>query len=252
MSQVIKDLFKRYEGLTPQVKSLNELFSKHERSVVVDHFALRTFSHPKVNLQKLIDPFLKEGYEIKGDYIFEKKNLKAVHLEKEGMPRVFASELQLEKCSPAVRKILNRLGDQVEEFHLRQDEGCLWQVVSKEEYETLAAESEYAAWVSVWGMTINHYAADIKQLGFESTEELNSFLKDNGYRLNTVGGEIKGTPALGLVQSATISDQVEIIFSCNTKYLVPGCFYEFAYRYNNFQGFIADNANKIFHSTDRK
>jgi hypothetical protein len=33
---------------------------------------------------------------------------------------------------------------------------------------------------------------------------------------------------------------------------IPGCYYEFALRYNNFDGFIAGSADKIFESTDNK
>ena len=33
---------------------------------------------------------------------------------------------------------------------------------------------------------------------------------------------------------------------------IPGCYYEFALRHNNFDGFIAGSADKIFESTDNK
>jgi hypothetical protein len=33
---------------------------------------------------------------------------------------------------------------------------------------------------------------------------------------------------------------------------IPACYYEFALRHNNFDGFIAGSADKIFESTDNK
>ena len=72
--------------------------------------------------------------------------------------------------------------------------------------------------------------------------------------MNTVGGEIKGTPEKLLQQSSTLAEIIPMEFVEGT-FEVPACFYEFAIRYPDangklFSGFIAANANKIFDSTN--
>jgi hypothetical protein len=119
----------------------------------------------------------------------------------------------------------------------------------------LREESEYAAWLYVFGYRANHFTVSINYLSeYESIEEVNDFLKSEGYALNSSGGEVKGTPAELLEQSSTLADQVEVEFQ-EGKFIVPSCYYEFAKRYQNtdgklFSAFIAGSADKIFESTD--
>ena len=80
-------------------------------------------------------------------------------------------------------------------------------------------------------------------------------IKENGYKLNESGGEIKGTPEELLEQSSIIADLQKVDFS-GTIYNIPSCYYEFAKRYETkdgeiYQGFIAKSADKIFESTNR-
>jgi hypothetical protein len=124
-------------------------------------------------------------------------------------------------------------------------------------YETLRRESEYAAWLAAFGFRANHFTVDVNALKtFESLGELNRFLKDQGHRLNTSGGEIKGSPEDLLEQSSTLAGEVEVRFSDGRK-RIPACYYEFARRYPGpdgklFTGFVAKSADKIFQSTDRQ
>ena len=74
--------------------------------------------------------------------------------------------------------------------------------------------------------------------------------------MNEAGGEIKGSPDSYLEQSSTMANEVEVEFSDGT-YTIPYCFYEFARRYEMpdgslFHGFVANQANKLFESTDVK
>ena len=90
--------------------------------------------------------------------------------------------------------------------------------------------------------------------GFERIEAVNDFLKEEGYPLNSSGGEIKGNPEQLLEQSSTLADRVEVSFADGVQ-IIPGCYYEFALRYPDkegriFSGFIAGSADKIFESTD--
>jgi len=121
----------------------------------------------------------------------------------------------------------------------------------------LKTESEYAAWLSVFGFRPNHFTVQFNALkGFKDFQEFNRFLIDSGFKMNTSGGLIKGTAADLLEQSSTLAHPVEVAFA-DKKMTVPACYYEFARRYPDargklFTGFIAQSADKIFESTDNK
>jgi len=122
-------------------------------------------------------------------------------------------------------------------------------------FQELRSESEYAAWVYAFGYRANHFTISLNSLKTYTTlQKLNAFLKDNGFHMNTAGGEIKGTPEQLLEQSSTLADRVLIEFE-DGKYEIPSCYYEFALRYPDqsgslFSGFIAGSADKIFESTN--
>jgi 2-oxoadipate dioxygenase/decarboxylase len=91
---------------------------------------------------------------------------------------------------------------------------------------------------------------------FRTLAEVNQRLKDEGFRLNTSGGEVKGSPQDLLEQSSTMADRADVAFSDKTV-SIPSCFYEFALRYPKpdgklYSGFVAASADKIFESTDSK
>jgi hypothetical protein len=133
--------------------------------------------------------------------------------------------------------------------------GNLWGTPSFEVYQLLREESEYAAWLYVYGFCANHFTVSINYLEkLDTIEKVNSFLKSNGYQMNDSGGEIKGTPEELLEQSSIKSEIVAVDFE-EGSFEVPGCYYEFARRYPDasgklYPGFIAKSADKIFESTD--
>ena len=98
---------------------------------------------------------------------------------------------------------------------------------------------------------------DVNKLDtFNSLQEVNEFLKENGFKMNVSGGEIKGTPAQMLEQSSVLADKIPVAFKEVTKE-ITSCYYEFAFRHpmtngELYSGFIAGSADKIFESTDMK
>ena len=89
---------------------------------------------------------------------------------------------------------------------------------------------------------------------YSDLETLNDFLKAKGFKLNTSGGEIKGTPQVFLEQSSTLANSVKVEFT-DSKREIPSCYFEFAKRYplasgELYQGFVAKSADKIFESTN--
>ena len=250
-----------YCQINPAAKKLYELFSKHGENLRNDHIALRTFNHPRLGIKSLAHQFEKYGYVAKGDYTFVEKKLYAKHYEHpdENQPKIFISELELEKVSPFIRDSLNRFAEEIPDAVLGSEtfslSGRSWQM-SFAHYEKLAKESEYASWVAAHGFRPNHFTALINELkSFSEIEKLNDFVSANGFALNTSGGAVKGTPADYLVQSSTMANEIPVQFT-EGSYNVPGCYYEFAKRFTLpngklYQGFVAKSADKIFESTNK-
>ena len=135
-------------------------------------------------------------------------------------------------------------------------QGRLWDTPSYEIYEQLRAESEYAAWFYVYGFCANHFTVYVNYLEtFKGLADLNDFLISKGFSMNSSGGIIKGSPSVFLEQSSILADSLKVSFK-EEVYEIPGCYYEFAYRYKQgdriFNGFVTQSADKIFESTDKK
>jgi len=262
--EILDKLWNIYINDNPSVKHVYDLFIQHGEKVVNDHIAFRTFDLPGIDIDALSSPFLRAGYIEKGQYHFEKKKLFAKHFEHPSdpsLPLVFISQLKTSECSTDLRKIAEDTVRDIPEAYLNSDEliySCnIWGLPSYETYGKLLHESEYAAWFYFSGFRANHFTVRVNHLQkLDSIEKVNSFLKENGYMINNSGGEIKGSPDIYLEQSSIISEDIEVAFQ-EGRYMVPGCFYEFARRYpmpdgRLFMGFVADSADKIFESTNAR
>jgi hypothetical protein len=262
LQNLLDALWKDYSEINPQAKRIHALLEARGEAVQNDHLAFRTFAYPGLDIKAMAAPFVAFGYRPAGTYDFPEKKLDAVHFEHPDalLPKIFISELRLHQISAGARSLLLGLINQVPRTLLAQPDwvvsGRPWQV-DYVTYEALERESEYAAWMSAFGFRANHFTVFANALRtFGSLPALNDFLKANGFRLLTQGGEIKGTPAEYLEQSSTLANEAEVEFR-DGRHKVPGCYYEFARRYplpdgKLFQGFNAKSANKIFESTDRK
>jgi hypothetical protein len=264
----LDDIFNRlwtdYITQNPSAGKIYDLFINEDEKVVNDHIAFRTLDYPEINIDVLARPFIANGYVEKGEYTFEEKHLFAKHYELSGAtgsPRIFISQLRLSDCSQFIQRTLEEAFKKVTLTKLTTEElifsGSLFAPLSYSVYNSLRKESEYAAWFYVFGFRANHFTVSINALKkYNNILSVNEFLKNNGFVLNTSGGEIKGTPADLLQQSSTIADRVKVNF-LEGVFEVPCCYYEFAQRYtdNNgrlYNGFIAKSADKIFESTDYK
>lgn len=261
INALLSKMWDDYVKLNPQAQKIVDLIEQRGDKVINDHIALRTFNHPKVSIDVIAKPFLDSGYEYKDDYVFEEKKLKAKHFAHpdESLPLIFISELLLENFSEDFQKTVSGLLDQVSDEEIQKfdftSNGRPWSV-SSEQYELLKSESEYAAWVAAIGYKPNHFTVFLNKLStFSELPELNTFLKEKGFKLNDSGGEIKGSKEVCLEQSSTLADSVEIEFS-DKKMTIPSCYFEFAKRHpmsdgNLYMGFVAKSADKIFESTDK-
>lgn len=260
---LFQNLWQNYLTVTPSAQKIHQLLgSSQQDDVINDHIALRTFNLPKVSLEKLAAHFLALGYKECGEYHFEAKKLYAKHFEHADatLPKVFISELLLDKCSAELRDTITALVAQIPEDAVTADNflysGAHWKI-DQATYKALLAESEYAAWTAAWGYRANHFTVSVNDLQkFETLQQVNDALKDAGFLLNTSGGEIKGTPDVYLEQSSTLADKAPVTFKDGVAD-IPSCFYEFARRYvlpngQIYTGFVAASADKIFESTNAR
>jgi hypothetical protein len=259
---IFNQLWNDYTDQNPSAKKVYDLFINEGEEVLNDHIAFRTFDDSRINIEVLSRVFVENGYEEKGSYVFEEKHLFAKHYEHKidrNAPRVFVSQLITKDFSSFLQNTVKQLVDKISDEDLKSDDlifsGNVWEKPSYEVYNKLKEESEYAAWVYVNGFRANHFTVSINALKkLDSIEKVNQFLKDNGFLLNSSGGEIKGTKEEFLQQSSIMANHIEIDFTEGVK-TIPGCYYEFAQRYkddkgNLYSGFIAKSADKIFESTN--
>jgi hypothetical protein len=261
-NKIFARLWDIYIQDNPHAKKIYDLFEAEGEQVVNDHIAFRTFNDSSINIDVLSRVFIKNGYKEKNSYTFENKHLFAKHFEHESdvkAPKVFISELILEDFSADFQQIIKKEIDSINKKILNSDElifaGNLWSKPSYAKYNQLKNESEYAAWLYVFGFRANHFTVSVTDLKkYDSIEKVNNLLKQHGFLINDADGEIKGSPQELLEQSSIKSGIVKIDF-VEGVFEIPSCYYEFARRYKDkdgklYHGFIAKSADKIFESTN--
>jgi len=258
--ELLDALWRDYTATTPQAAKIHALFAARGESVVNDHVALRTYGVPAIGLDVMARPFERLGWIARDRYRFDDKKLRARYWQHDdpSVPKVFISELCVDELSePTQERIAALVGQIPPGFGDRADlpwAGRPWRV-SIETYRALLDDSEYAAWVAAFGFRVNHFTVDVNRLTtFASIDDVNAFLRAQGFALNEAGGAIKGTRADRLEQSSTLADETDVDFS-DGRARIPSCYYEFAKRYalpdgTLFQGFVPASADKIFESTD--
>ena len=256
---LLDKMWNDYVEINPLAQKIYDLFTKEGELILNDHIALRTFNHPRVNIDILSRPFLAAGYTYGGDYHFTDKKLYAKHFEHSdtNLPTIFISELKLEEFSPSLNQLVSHLVNEISpEKELAYDFvaiGRPWNL-SIQDYNELMKESDYAAWVAAFGYRPNHFTILINALNkFTDIIDLNTFLKANGFKLNASGGEVKGSKEVFLEQSSTLANTIKVDF-IDGKLDIPACYFEFAKRYplpngKLYKGFVANSADKIFEST---
>ena len=256
-------LWDQYIQVTPQAHNIRTLFTARGENVINDHVAFRTFDIEGFDLERVSEILATIGYEAFDSYTFPDKHLRAKAYrvpDDSNAPKIFFSELIHSELDEKAQAIINEVTKGLEgELTLSDLTGRYpFHKPTFDQYQSLSNASEYAGWLSTMGYQANHFTVSINALNtLKSIEEVTELLIKNQYQLNEVGGRIKGTPADLLVQASTIADQILFEFSDGVVSEIPSCFYEFAHRFTGsngelFQGFVPDNANAIFESTDRR
>ncbi|KAH9322796.1 hypothetical protein KI387_017435 [Taxus chinensis] len=275
-----------YLNKNPTATSVLDLVRRYDGGqLCYDHFAFRTFDVDGCGISAMAQFFLDFGYVVRDELRFPKKHLRALwfsppeHLldcKGEGvngpLPRIFISELLVDKLSPEAQVIIKKYTDVSAHGNkyaaLASVTGSLtWPTPLFSDYQLLARESEYAAWTLVNGYALNHLTISVHRLKSDvrKIEKLNELIQSNKFKLNSEGSILKVSPDGRLLQSSTVADSMVFHFAEGTSESVPASYIEFAERlvspeYENLpddkilechrrDGFEVGNADKIFEST---
>lgn len=257
LSNFYHELWQQYISISPQALAIHHLFESEGEPLVNDHVAFRTFANSNISIDLLEDQILVLGYEYLDSYHFENKKLDArCYVHPDSPTKIFISELQWNTLSEVAQKIIKPIIQQITTSPVaRLNAGRIWKIPTYRDYLTLLDESEYAAWLSVWGLRANHFTIFVNYLKkYPKLSEVVNLIQRHRYELNSVGGVIKGTEADLLIQSSTMADIVAVNFSDAGEQLISSCYYEFAQRFEQqdgtlYQGFVPSSADKIFEST---
>ena len=286
LENVLSGLMSRYQQRVPDVSAIintmiKENVIQHAGDIENDHIAFRTMGVPHLGIQSLEKIFLHYGYEKRDYYYFAEKKLDAWWYAPPSpeYPRIFISELRIKDLSPEVQQLITSYtsevtADPVDQLNLddaaavdRFLHSGLWRLPTFADYQTLAAQSEYAAWVIYNRYYLNHFTISVHNLkeGYNTIAQFNTFLERNGFVLNNAGGKIKTSPDGALLQSSTVAEMIDAQFAEGDTYAISGSYIEFAerkvlsqfahlpkdqiQRIHRREGFEAGNADKIFEST---
>ncbi|XP_073526069.1 uncharacterized protein [Phyllobates terribilis] len=285
---VLKNMESVYLNRNPTAKGILDLVhSAGNEKICYDHFAFRTFGVNSHGIDSIAQIFLDFGYTKKDELSFPAKKLKAFWFappdasiaDGDGvngpLPRVFVSELLVDQMSDEAQEIIRKYteisGCGYKHAALASALGSLtWEKPSYSDFQQLARESEYAAWTLVNGYALNHATISVHQLEphMKRINDLNQFVEEKGYKLNSEGGVLKASPDGLLLQSSTVADSITYEFSDGVTESVPCCYIEFAERlvlpqhanlaeeevkeFHRRDGFEVGNADKIFESTSKQ
>lgn len=285
-------LWGRYRQRVPYAAKFVEIVEQAGGGFVNDHIAFRTIAcqQPQTGIVSLSRLFEAMGYVPAACYQFPDKFLSAIHFEhpNAGFPKLFISELQSWRLSPAVQSILLKavathrlpLSDDVlhrlamgtsselpELLPTAVDwvESLPWTLPTEADVRAVDRESQYAAWVLVHGYNVNHFTALINALDVPTMRDIDEtvrVLRDAGIPLKT---EIEGVPGSKLRQTATDAAKIDVpVMRNGERGTMPWsyAYFELAERNeiidpetghkHRFEGFLGPQATQLFDMTKVK
>lgn len=261
-TQFFDNLWADYMSMTPQANQISTMLRDRGENIINDHVAFRTVGLGAITLLNLERQILALGYSRLAPYSFEEKHLDAwsyIHPDP-SQPKIFLSSFRPLCMSEASLKIMLRIILKINSETLDLSSPSLfwrgrpWDPISWDEYQILAADSEYLAWVAALGIRPNHFTVNINHLNtIDSVEQMLELVESIGLKVNESGGRVKGKGLL-LEQGSTMASHMDVEFSDGVR-SIPTCYYEFAKRHKGpdgelFQGFVTSSADKIFESTN--
>ena len=248
-------LWQRYAESVPHARTFVQLAGGQFKN---DHVALRSLQRPGGGIEVFAPVFERLGWKRAGSYDFPDARLDAIHLSHpDGLPRVFVSELRMSELSPRAQQILSALppdepppivhpGPVAPWPVLVQklaDWFCAPQVVPSEaDLLELERESQYGAWMLLFGREVNHFTA--------SVDDVESWAARMAAAGVPMKGEIEGDKGAGLRQTASKAAPRAVRTDRGPRQW-PYAYLEIAERNGGFDGFVAQQARQLFEMTKR-
>jgi hypothetical protein len=234
---LLDQLWERYAAHVPYARTFVELAGGRFRN---DHVAFRSLKG-RGGIEPIAAFFEQYGWQRREAYDFPDAHLDAIYLSKAGEPRVFVSQLRGEDLSPRAGRILEQLPSpgaltEVESFAAPDI------LVREDELLELERESQYAAWLLLFGREVNHFTASV-----DDVEQWQGRMKAAGIPMKD---EIEGQPGAGLRQTATRAAPRRVRLRERDRDW-PYAYLEIAERNGGFDGFVATQARQLFEMTKR-
>jgi len=251
MNRTLSGWLSAHEAICPSWRE----FVHHD--LPFDHLALRTFAHYGVGQDLGLDALSSMicqdmGYKVAAEYNLTEKKVRAYYLERQDYPKIFISELLWREFTEDVQKVLERVLSHNAPVRLAPwlFKGTRpWINASKEDYDAVAKESSYGAWLIAWGYVANHFAVHL------SMDKSIALCKSLNLSMNG-DGKVQGSKSVGLEQCSTKADQ--IVHPLFGAYL-DGGFVEFVQRWQDpqdpfklYSGFVEKSASKVMESTGER
>lgn len=231
---LLDQLWEKYAAQVPYARTFVQLAEGQFRN---DHVAFRS-----LDLRPIARVFEELGWKRAGEYDFPETHLNAIHLSKPGEPRVFVSELRVADLSPRAREILAQLP-----ADSPYDGSAGWfrgpdLRPREDELLELERESQYGAWLLLFGREVNHFTASVPDVA-----EWQRRMREAGIPMKD---EIEGAPGAGLRQTATRAALRRVQLRERERDW-PYAYLEIAERDGGFDGFVTAQARQLFEMTKR-
>ncbi len=241
---LLEMLWERYAARVPYARTFVSLAGGAFKN---DHLAFRSLRREGSGIALLAPVFERLGWRRAGNYDFPDARLTAIHLSHpDGLPRIFVSELRQAELSPRAQELLLALPADPPPPE-RIDALASWFCApgftpSELALLELERESQYAAWLLLFGREVNHFTASV-----DDVESWAAKLSAAGVPMK---GELEGERGAGLRQTATRA-ALRTVRTDQGERQWPYAYLEIAERNGGFDGFVTAQARQLFEMTKR-
>lgn len=291
MLSLQEKIFKKlWDAYIPQIGRYKE-FTANLDNIGVDHFAIIDLKSNNSGIDYMQRIFEIVGLYRRGagylpdkqnDFIWMTTDKNLSMLPSEALPQAVLADFRYEELSATNAKILMKYAEKSMSMDMAAVESIMragdeeeqdklataitkhlttrqWPKPTKKEFLSVHEENQLAAWVLLYGRSVNHFGISLYQpCPYTSLSDFNTALENKfGLELNYNGGLIKGSKDVGLEQSSLLGVMQNVECS-DAEVEVRNCFMEFVWRFpkkdnpkvlsDYFCDFVSQNANNVIES----